>query len=79
MNALESTKSLSAVMLGAGMFAFMYVLLTPRLLPDPISSLAGLPEGATGAVRWLVGLLAGVILMVSWLGLRAIRQSKVGQ
>lgn len=71
------TKNISAVMLGAGLLAFVYVVVTPRLLPDAVSLPADLPKSTTAAVRWLVGIGVGVIVMAAWYLLRAtIRGSR---
>jgi len=66
-------------MLGAGLLAFAYVFLTPRVLPDVISS-DTVPSGAIGPVRALLGMLLGAMLMVAWYLLRAaIRRSRAIQ
>jgi hypothetical protein len=80
MSAVETTKSISAVMLGAGLLAGVYVLLTSRLLPDPISVIWDLPTGTAGPVRWLVGWMSGIIIMSAWYALRgAMRNSKASR
>ena len=61
---------ISRVRLGAGLLAFAYVVLTPRLLPDVVSS----DRVPNGALRWLVGLLFGAVLMVAWYLLQAARR-----
>jgi hypothetical protein len=44
---------------GAPAVAFVYVLVTPRFLPD----LVPVPAHLAAPVRWLVGLLLGVALL----------------
>ena len=44
---------------GAPAVAFVYVLLTPRLLPD----LLPVPANLVAPVRWLIGLMLGVALL----------------
>jgi len=79
MNNLAITTKISRVMLGAGLLAFAYVLLTPRVLPDVVSA-DSVPNGAIGPVRWLVGMLFGAMLMVAWYLLRAAaRRSRAVQ
>lgn len=69
----------SRVMLGAGLLAFAYVLLTPRVFPDVVSS-DTVPNGAIGPLRWLVGMLFGATVMVVWyLARGAIRRSRTVQ
>jgi hypothetical protein len=66
-------------MLGAGLLAFAFVLLTPRVLPDVVSA-DSVPNGAIGPLRWLVGMLLGAMLMVAWYLLRAAaRRSRAVQ
>ena len=45
---------------GAPVIAFIYTALTPRFLPDIVPV-----ESAPRAVRWLVGLVAGVVLLTA--------------
>ena len=72
----ELIAKMSRVMLGAGLLAFAYVLLTPRVFPDFVSS-DTVPNGAIGPLRWLVGMLFGAILMGVWYLLRgATRRSR---
>lgn len=73
------TTKISRVMLGAGLLAFAYVLLTPRVLPDVVSA-DSVPNGAIGPVRWLVGMPFGAMLMVTWhLRRAAARRSRAVQ
>lgn len=76
MDNLAIATKISRGMLGAGLLAFAYVLLTPRLLADVIAS-DTVPNAAIGPLRWLVGILFGAVLMVAWYLLRAvIRRSR---
>lgn len=68
---------ISAIVLGAGLLSGVYVLMTPRVIPD----LTTWPDGASGpqlaALRWLVGLVLGAITMTVWYLLRgAIRRAR---
>jgi hypothetical protein len=47
---------------GAPAVAFLYVLLTPRFLPELVVA-GALPAGLAAAIRWMVGLLVGVALI----------------
>ena len=79
MNNPAAATKISRVMLGAGLLAFAYVLLTPRVLPDIVSS-DSVPNGAIGPLRWLVGMAFGAMLMVAWYLLRAaVRRSRAVQ
>jgi hypothetical protein len=49
---------------GAPLLAFGYVLLTPRFLPD-IVSVPSEMAGAQPSVRWLVGVVLGVAVLVT--------------
>ena len=49
---------------GAPVFAFAYVLLTPRVLPDIVSVSSDM-SGALPALRWLVGILLGVGTLIT--------------
>jgi hypothetical protein len=46
---------------GAPFIAVAYVLLTPRFLPDIVPAAA-----TTQPVRWLVGLVIGVVILSTW-------------
>jgi hypothetical protein len=48
---------------GAPAIAFVYVWLAPRFLPDLVGIPRDLPAPLASIVRWLVGLVAGVVLM----------------
>lgn len=79
MNNPAITTKISRVMLGAGLLAFAYVLLPPRVLPDVVWA-DMVPNGAIGPLRWLVGMLFGAMLMVAWYLLRsAARRSRAVQ
>jgi len=43
--------------------AFVYVLVTPRWLPDLVTPPPALPANLATPLRWFVGLLLGLILM----------------
>ena len=49
---------------GAPVFAFGYVLLTPRVLPDIVSVQSEM-SAALPALRWLVGLVVGVLALIT--------------
>lgn len=49
---------------GAPVFAFAYVLLTPRLLPD-IVSVPGEMSAALPALRFLIGIVLGVGALIT--------------
>ncbi len=67
---------LSRVMLGAFLFAGLYVALAPRVLPSVGSWPESVSGGQASALRWLVGLLLGAILMICGYLIRgAIRRS----
>ncbi|MDP1570407.1 MAG: hypothetical protein Q8L86_10410 [Vicinamibacterales bacterium] len=79
MNNAAIAAMLSRVMLGAGLLAFVYVLGTPRLFPDVVSTDV-VPNGAVGPLRWLVGILIGAVVMMAWYLLRgALRRSRAAR
>jgi hypothetical protein len=51
---------------GAPFIAFVYAFLTPGVLPDIVAVPEALPPGLATALRWLVGLLLGVVLLSCW-------------
>jgi hypothetical protein len=51
---------------GAPIVAFAYALVIPRFLSDPVAMPEGLPRGLDGILRWLIGLLLGVVLLSGW-------------
>lgn len=51
---------------GAPVIAFVYAFVTPRFVPDIVSIPETLPEGLATPMRWFVGLLLGVGLLLSW-------------
>ncbi len=51
---------------GAPLIAFAYTLVTPRFFPDIVSWPPELPGEQVGILRWLVGLVVGVAILVSW-------------
>ena len=60
---------------GAPVVAFVYVLATPRFVPDMVAVPSTLPTNLAPALRWFVGLLLGIALMsliqlVLWLRAR---------
>ena len=67
-----ATTLMSQLMLGAGLLAFVYVLLTPRLVPDIFPWPDTVSNTTIGAMRWLVGIVLGAIVMTVWLVLRGI-------
>ena len=58
---------------GAPMVAFVYLLVTPRFLPDIVSVPDALPAGLATTVRWFVGLVLGVALVTTAQGIRWAR------
>jgi hypothetical protein len=64
---------------GAPFIAMAYVLVTPRFLPDIVSVPSEL-SGAQSAVRWLVGLVVGVVVLatVRGAGMVAARRRTTG-
>jgi len=51
---------------GAPFVAFAYAFLVPRFVPDLVPLLEGQPVGLAPALRWFIGLLAGVALLTAW-------------
>jgi hypothetical protein len=62
---------------GAPVVAFLYALATPRILPDLVSIPDDLPTSLAGPMRWLVGLLFGVVLLSLWQLSRWARTTRV--
>lgn len=71
MNGPSIATKISQLMLVAGLIAFGYVLLTPRVFPDALSP-DTVPNGAAGPFRWLVGLLIGAATVAAWGVLRRL-------
>ena len=61
---------------GAPFVAFVYVFVTPRWLPDLVTPPAALPANLASPLRWFVGLLIGVALMIIVQLLRWLRHRK---
>jgi hypothetical protein len=60
---------------GAPFIAFVYAFLTPGVLPDIVAVPEALPPGLATALRWLVGLLVGVVLLSCWQVVRWARRA----
>jgi len=61
---------------GAPVVAFVYVLVTPRFLPDVVSVPDALPAGLAATIRWFIGLVLGVALATAWQCVRWVRAQR---
>jgi hypothetical protein len=62
---------------GAPVVAFAYTFLAPRFIPEIVSMPSGLPQGLAPVMRWFIGLLLGVALLLVLRLVQWIRSSGV--